>query len=93
MQTNDQCAQYNTNDVVATVIPNTLLPSMQTQRLIAAMNAAALNGMVAANPGLMAGGLNPLMVAGGGAGLTGQPLFVQVSSPGCHFDEVGLKLW
>ncbi|KAG7241255.1 hypothetical protein INR49_025773 [Caranx melampygus] len=49
----------------------------KTQKLMAAMNAAMLNGMVAANPGMMAGGLNPRMVAGGGAGLTGQPLFVQ----------------
>lgn len=52
------------------------------------MNAAAImNGMAGVNPGLMAGGgLNPRMVAaaGGGAGLTGQPLFAQVSSPGCY---------
>ncbi|XP_071361503.1 secretory calcium-binding phosphoprotein 9 [Trachinotus anak] len=43
------------------------------QRMMAAMMA----GMNGANPGMMAGGLNPPMVAGGGAGFIGQPQFAQ----------------
>ncbi|XP_072241161.1 secretory calcium-binding phosphoprotein 9 [Leuresthes tenuis] len=43
---------------------------MQTERLLAAMNARLLNG-------IMAGGLNPPVVAGGGVGFIGQPQFAQ----------------
>ncbi|XP_047435069.1 secretory calcium-binding phosphoprotein 9 isoform X2 [Mugil cephalus] len=48
-----------------------------TQRLLAAM--AAMNGqmMNPANPGVLAGGLNVPLVAGGGAGFIGQPQFAQ----------------
>ncbi|XP_047222734.1 secretory calcium-binding phosphoprotein 9 isoform X2 [Girardinichthys multiradiatus] len=42
----------------------------KTARLLAAMNAGMLNGM-------MAGGLNPPLVAGGGVGLIGQSPFAQ----------------
>ncbi|XP_024146049.1 secretory calcium-binding phosphoprotein 9 [Oryzias melastigma] len=42
----------------------------KTARLLAAMNAGMLNGM-------MAGGLNPPLVAGGGVGFIGQPQFAQ----------------
>ncbi|KAM4584817.1 secretory calcium-binding phosphoprotein 9 [Odontesthes bonariensis] len=42
----------------------------KTERLLAAMNAGMLNRM-------MAGGLNPPMVAGGGVGFSGQPQFAQ----------------
>ncbi|XP_035992917.1 secretory calcium-binding phosphoprotein 9 [Fundulus heteroclitus] len=42
----------------------------KTAKLLAAMNAGMLNGM-------MAGGLNPPLVAGGGMGLVGQPPFAQ----------------
>jgi len=41
------------------------------------MNARMLNGM-------MAGGLNPPLVAGGGVGFIGQPQFAQVSPFGHH---------
>ncbi|XP_054897419.1 secretory calcium-binding phosphoprotein 9 [Poeciliopsis prolifica] len=43
----------------------------KTAKLLAAMNAGMLNGM-------MAGGLNPPLVAGGGIGLVGQPQFAQI---------------
>uniref|UniRef100_A0A7N8XXU2 Uncharacterized protein n=1 Tax=Mastacembelus armatus TaxID=205130 RepID=A0A7N8XXU2_9TELE len=51
---------------------------MQRARLLAA--AAAMNGGLAngANPALMAGGLNPPLAVGGGAGLIGQPQLAQV---------------
>lgn len=59
---------------------------MQTARLLAAMNAGMLNGgllngglLNGANPGMLVGGLNPPIVAGGGAGVIGQPQFAQVS--------------
>ncbi|XP_037530848.1 secretory calcium-binding phosphoprotein 9 [Nematolebias whitei] len=42
----------------------------KTARLLAAMNAGMLNGMVA-------GGLNPALAAGGGVGFIGQPQFAQ----------------
>ncbi|XP_004065925.1 uncharacterized protein LOC101161781 [Oryzias latipes] len=42
----------------------------KTARLLAAMNAGMLNNM-------MAGGLNPPLVAGGGVGFIGQPQFAQ----------------
>ncbi|XP_037830837.1 secretory calcium-binding phosphoprotein 9 [Kryptolebias marmoratus] len=42
----------------------------KTARLLAAMNAGMLNGMIA-------GGLNPPLVAGGGVGFIGQPQFAQ----------------
>ncbi|XP_035762195.1 secretory calcium-binding phosphoprotein 9 [Neolamprologus brichardi] len=58
--------------------------SMQTARLLAAMNAGMLNGgllngglLNGANPGMLVGGLNPPIVAGGGAGVIGQPQFAQ----------------
>ncbi|KAM7394296.1 hypothetical protein PAMP_021109 [Pampus punctatissimus] len=48
---------------------------IQTVRLLEAMIAGGLgNG---ANLGMMAGGLNPLMAAGGGAGFIGQPRLAQ----------------
>lgn len=50
------------------------------------MNAGMLNGgllngglLNGANPGMLVGGLNPPIVAGGGAGVIGQPQFAQVS--------------
>uniref|UniRef100_A0A096MC32 Secretory calcium-binding phosphoprotein 9 n=1 Tax=Poecilia formosa TaxID=48698 RepID=A0A096MC32_POEFO len=43
----------------------------KTARLLAAMNAGMLNGM-------MGGGLNPPLMAGGGVGLLGQPQFAQI---------------
>uniref|UniRef100_UPI003AAF4E20 secretory calcium-binding phosphoprotein 9 n=1 Tax=Centroberyx gerrardi TaxID=166262 RepID=UPI003AAF4E20 len=46
------------------------------QRLMAGLNGGMGNGM-GANPGMMAGGMNPPMVAGG-AGFIGQPQFAQV---------------
>ncbi|XP_040892567.1 secretory calcium-binding phosphoprotein 9 [Toxotes jaculatrix] len=54
----------------------------KTQRLLAALNGglmAGVNGGLAnrVNPALMAGGLNLPLVAGGGAGLIGQPQFAQ----------------
>lgn len=59
-------------------------PCMQTQRLLAALmaNGALGNGV---NPAMVAAGLNPPMVLGGGAGLIGQPQVAQVSSLDCHF--------
>ncbi len=47
-----------------------------------------MNGRLAnvAIPGVMAGGLNPPMVAGGVAGLFRQPQLAQVSLSGCHFN-------
>ncbi|KAK1886183.1 Methionine-rich protein [Dissostichus eleginoides] len=42
--------------------------------MMAGMNPGLMAGM---NPGMLAGGLNPAMVAGGGAGFIGQPQFVQ----------------
>lgn len=45
-----------------------------------------MNGVLAnrVNPGMMAGGLNPPVVAAGGAGFIGQPQFAGVSVSGCH---------
>ncbi|XP_015250436.1 secretory calcium-binding phosphoprotein 9 [Cyprinodon tularosa] len=43
----------------------------KTARLLAAMNAGMLNGM-------MGGGLNPPLMVGGGMGLVGQPQFAQL---------------
>ncbi|XP_056228922.1 secretory calcium-binding phosphoprotein 9 [Seriola aureovittata] len=45
--------------------------------MMAAMNAGMMPGMNGVNPGMMAGGLNPPVVAGGGAGFIGQPQFAQ----------------
>ncbi|XP_035811574.2 secretory calcium-binding phosphoprotein 9 [Amphiprion ocellaris] len=42
--------------------------------MLPGMNGGQVNGV---NPGMMAGGLNPLVVAGGGAGVIGQPQFAQ----------------
>ncbi|XP_075896973.1 secretory calcium-binding phosphoprotein 9 [Nelusetta ayraudi] len=64
----------------------------KTQRLLAALNAGVLPGMNggmaaglnggmanAVNPGMMAGGLNrPLVAAGAGVGVLGQPQFAQL---------------
>lgn len=43
---------------------------------LAGMNGGLPNAVI---PGMMAGGLNPPMVAGGGAGIFAQPQFAQVS--------------
>ncbi|XP_068583808.1 secretory calcium-binding phosphoprotein 9 [Cebidichthys violaceus] len=42
--------------------------------MMAGMNGGLANGV---NPGMMAGGLNPPMVVGGGTGFIGQPQFAQ----------------
>ncbi|XP_069570135.1 secretory calcium-binding phosphoprotein 9 [Brachyistius frenatus] len=42
--------------------------------MLAALNGGLISG---ANPGLMAGGFNPPVVAGGGADFIGQPQFAQ----------------
>lgn len=50
--------------------------------LLAGMNGGLANGAI---PGIMAGGLNPPVLAGGGAGFFRQPQFAQVSLSGSYF--------